>query len=78
MLGPRFNVFVLGAAAVFAFAAIVAAGIAARCSCGTIVVALSAGLMSLQLGYIAGGVAAEYLSKRSKLLGGMWVPTQHY
>jgi ethanolamine transporter EutH len=78
ILGAHFKMFALGAAIPFACAATVAAGFINGMDAHTIVLAVLAVLVSLQVAYVVGGVAAAYFSVQIKLPHRTWRPSQYY
>ena len=78
VLASHFKIFVLGPAMLLACAATVVAGCVSGMDAHTIVVAVLAVFVSLQLGYVAGGVAAAHFSLQTKQAQRNWTPSQYY
>ena len=78
ILGSNCKVFVLGPAILFASGATLAAGLASNVGFVSIASVIVAILVTLQIGYVIGGVAAAYLSMQSKLLRSSTRPSRYY
>jgi hypothetical protein len=77
VLGSHFRVFVLGPAILLVSAATVTACFTRGIDAHTIVLDALAVLLSLQFGYVIGGVAATYFRVQTKLPRPTWTPSQH-
>jgi hypothetical protein len=77
VLSLRYRMVVLMPAMVFASAATLAVGFASGANPHSIVLAILAILASLQFGYVAGGLAAAYLSVQTTLPHRTWTPSQY-
>jgi hypothetical protein len=78
VLGAYFKMFALGPAIMLASAATVATGFINGMDAHIVVLAVLAVLVSLQVGYVVGGVAAAYFSVQTKLPHRTWMPSQYY
>jgi hypothetical protein len=77
VLGSRYKMIVLVPAMVLASVATFAVGFASGADPHSIVVAILAIVVSLQFGYVSGGVAAAYLNVQTKLPHRTWTQSQY-
>lgn len=78
ILGSRFTIFVFVPVIIFASGAAVIGGIVSSYDARVIAFAELTVLASLQFGYIAGGILAEYFGEQTKSRRIPWRPPEHY
>lgn len=77
VLGSRYKMAVLVPAMVFVSVATFAFGFGSGANPHSIALAILTILVSLQFGYVAGGVVASYLNVQTKLPHRTWTPSQY-